>query len=229
MQNKNYIVDRDSVHAGRIVKTDSLNRVPEGDDLTSRISGELDTYSYDIFRTSTLFVPNENNLFDDLLYNSPNYPILNLTDDAICQKRINESPIINHACNLGLLLEHLGYKKELRYEDIVKIRKTFFRRDFLWNNCELFGLKRITPEELKELNPHLSMKTCKSHSNGMYTSKDNGLVPETYFWRLDEFQERTFKEALEGKLAKDYNEIYTRFNSFRPDKREENVRKLSRF
>lgn len=31
-----------------------------------------------------LFVPNKENLVDDLLYKSPNYPVLNVIDDEKC-------------------------------------------------------------------------------------------------------------------------------------------------
>ena len=58
-----------------------------------------------------LFVPNEDKLSNDLLYKTPNYPILNVTDDETCLNLGEKSIVVKDAYNLAALLEYFGYKK----------------------------------------------------------------------------------------------------------------------
>jgi len=52
-----------------------------------------------------LFVPNEEKESNDLLYRSPSYPILNITDDDTCLNLGEKSIVIKDATNLAELLE----------------------------------------------------------------------------------------------------------------------------
>ena len=99
---------------------------------------------------SMLFVPNEDNLSNDLLYRTPNYPILNVTDDETCLNLGENSIVIKDACNLAALLEYFGYKKDLTYEDIMKIRKTFFTGRFGKDNSKLFGMEEFIPSRFMQ-------------------------------------------------------------------------------
>ena len=147
MENKKYVVCRDNIYVGEVVRTDSIYRY-EGDDNFFRTKpGQLSTGSWKSYR-SMLFVPNENKLSNDLLYRSPNYPILNVTDDETCLNLRENSIVIKDACNLAALLEYFGYKKDLTFEDIMKIRKIFFTGRFAKDHCQLFGLRETMAEDV---------------------------------------------------------------------------------
>ena len=138
---------RDNIYVGEVVRTDSIYRY-EGDDNFFRTKpGQLSTGSWKSYR-SMLFVPNENKLSNDLLYRSPNYPILNVTDDETCLNLRENSIVIKDACNLAALLEYFGYKKDLTFEDIMKIRKIFFTGRFAKDHCQLFGCRETMAEDV---------------------------------------------------------------------------------
>ena len=147
MENRKYIVCRDDIYVGEVVKTNSIYRYEGDKDFLNTKPGQLAISCWRSYR-SMLFVPNESRLSNDLLYSSPNYPILNITDDDICLNLKGDNIIIRDACNLAELLEYFGYKKDLTFEDIVKIRKTFFTGRFSKDNCQLFGYKEIMAEDV---------------------------------------------------------------------------------
>ncbi len=135
MENKKYKVCRDDIYVGEVIKTNIIYRY-EGPNKYCHIkNGQLNTIVYKTFR-SILFVPNEYKLANDLLYNSPNYPILNVTDDNTCMSLGSSSIVVHNACNLASLLKHFNYQKELTYDDILKIRKSFFNGKFIRNNID---------------------------------------------------------------------------------------------
>lgn len=147
MENRNYKVNRDNVYVGEVVRADNIYRSNEGNNFLRNKPGMLDTDSWFSYR-SMLFVPNEEKLSDDLLYRSPNYPILNVTDDNICLALAKNSCVIKDACNLAALLEYFGYNKDLTFEDILEIRKKFFTGRFAKDNCELFGYRETMAEDV---------------------------------------------------------------------------------
>jgi beta-lactam-binding protein with PASTA domain len=55
---------------------------------------------------------------------------------------------VKSAYNLSELLKYFGYNERLSYQDIIKMRKTFFSPKFVYNYCELFGYKKTNPEDL---------------------------------------------------------------------------------
>lgn len=143
MENKKYVVCRDNIYVGEVVSLGGIYRHEIDEDLF----GKLSVGSWESYR-SMLFVLNEDKLSNDLLYKSPNYPILNITDDETCLNLEENSIVIKDACNLAALLEYFGYKEELTYEDIMKIRKTFFTGRFARDNCQLFGFRETMAEDL---------------------------------------------------------------------------------
>lgn len=232
MKTRNYIVNRDNIYVGGVVRTDSIYRYEGDNDFFRTKPGQLTTGSWSSYR-SMLFVPNENELSSDLLYRSPNYPILNVTDDETCLNLGENSIIIKDACNLAALLEYFGYKKDLTYEDIVKIRKTFFTGRFAKDNCELFGRKEIEAEdctfynktgkvtdavELEKRRNEFRKDQRKGHR--MFYGPHKSVLPEEYFNVLDDMGDRTLEYALR------WNE---RMDAFHPHKSEGRVKKLTRF
>ena len=106
MENRKYKVCRDNIYVGEVVRTDAIFRYEGDSDFLCTKPGQLDIESWFSYR-SMLFVPNEEKLSNDLLYKSPNYPILNITDDEICLGLREKSIVIKDACNLAILLEYL--------------------------------------------------------------------------------------------------------------------------
>ena len=76
---------------------------------------------------SILFIVDEQGLAQDLLYDSPRYPVLDVSDDEQCViKKGCEKPIVLDSWNLERLLKSLGYASMLTGEDILRIRNTIF-------------------------------------------------------------------------------------------------------
>lgn len=180
-----------------------------------------------------LFVPNEENLSNDLLYRSPNYPILNVTDDETCLGLGEKSIVIKDACNLAILLEYFGYNKDLTFEDIIKIRKTFFTDRFTRDNCELFGWKEVKPEDMtyyingvkvtdsKKLT-RLIAQQRKSQQAGhrFFFGVSESVLPREYWDVLDEMGDNDLRHAIKW---------HKKMNAFKPSKEEVQVKKLTRF
>lgn len=180
-----------------------------------------------------LFVPNEEKLSNDLLYRSPRYPILNVTDDETCLKLGEESIVIKDAFNLATLLEYFGYNKDLTFEDIMRIRKTFFTGRFARDNCELFGWKEIKPEDWtyykngveitdpKELKRRIAQER-KSQQAGhrSFTGISESVLPREYWDVLDEMGDNDLMDAIV---------CHEKVNAFTPHKQEGPVKKLKRF
>ena len=124
---------------------------------------------------SIIPVINEDKLSNDLLYQSPNYPILNVTDDETCLNLGDNSIVIKDACNLAALLEYFGYKKDLTFEDIMKIRKTFFTGRFAKDNCQLFGWKETMAEDVTFYTNGVEVNNPKELEK-FYNSKATHLI-----------------------------------------------------
>lgn len=89
------------------------------------------------FQRTMLFVLDENNHANDLLYNSPHYPVFNISSNKDCLN--SHIAILHYTYELGKVLRYFGYPEQLNYDDIVKIREHLFNCDFVLDNCELFG------------------------------------------------------------------------------------------
>lgn len=98
-----------------------------------------------LFQRTMLFILDESLHANDLLYDSPHYPILNISPNEDC---LNSSICILHnTYQIGEVLKYFGYPEELNYDDIVKIRRTLFNCDFVLDNCQLFGRFETDPHE----------------------------------------------------------------------------------
>lgn len=133
MKDTNYVVNRDDIYVGLVVKSDTFRRY---------FDGNINTGSYEILR-SILFVLNENNYSEDLLYNSENYPVLNFTDENVCLNLDINSIVVKKVLCLAPILKYFGYKEKLNYKDVIEIKKKFLNGKFTINNCELFGYVEI--------------------------------------------------------------------------------------
>ncbi len=199
MENRKYMVSRDNIYVGEVVRTDKIYRYEGDTDFFRTKSGQLDTVSWFSYR-SMLFVPNEEKLSNDLLYSSPSYPILNITDDETCLALGEKSIVIIDACNLAALLEYFGYNKDLTYDDIMRIRKTFFTGRFAQDNCELFGMKGTI------------FRT--------FFGVSENVLPREYWDVLDNRGDNTLMDCILG---------HEKLNAFAPHKQEGSVKKLTGF
>ncbi len=233
MENKKYVVCRDNVYVGEVVRTDRIFRYKGDDSFFRTKAGKLSTDFWKSYR-SMLFVPNEDKLSNDLLYRSPNYPILNVTDDETCLNLRENSIVIKDACNLAALLEYFGYEKELTYEDIMKIRKTFFTGRFAKDNCQLFGWKEIMAEDVT------------FYVNGEEVTDSRELERRRRKFRAEQQAGyRTFSGVSKSPLSREYWDVLDdrgdntlmdiierwdeKMNAFAPHKQEGPVKKLKRF
>ena len=233
MENKKYVVCRDNIYVGEVVRTDSIYRY-EGDDNFFRTKPrQLSTGSWRSYR-SMLFVPNENKLSNDLLYRSPNYPILNVTDDETCLNLRENSIVIKDACNLAALLEYFGYKKDLTFEDIMKIRKIFFTGRFAKDHCQLFGCRETMAEDVtfyangeevtnpKELERRRRQFRAEQQvGHRMFSGVSESPLPREYWDVLDDRGDNTLIDVIERWDEK--------INAFAPHKQEGPIKKLTRF
>ena len=220
MESKTYVVCRDNIYVGKVLRTnDSIYR-DNGDVNYFRTKpGQLIVNAYKSYR-NMLFVPNENKLSSDLLYNSPSYPILNVTDDDTCLSIEENSIVIKDAYNLSRLLEFFGYNKELTIEDIIKIRKTFFTGRFGMDNSILFGMKEYIPDSFR---PDII---------------DYNKRYELYKKSLNLGSERHFGSILTSELPRELMSILDESvrcvygiseDSFKPHNEEGPIKKLTRF
>lgn len=226
MENKKYVVCRDDIYVGEVIRTDRITRY-EGDSNFFRTKpGQLDTGAWRSYR-SMLFVPNEKKLADDLLYKTPNYPILNVTDDETCLNLRENSIVVKDAYNLALLLEYFGYKKALTYEDIMKIRRTFFTGRFGMDNSKLFGMEEFIPSYFM---PNITdpdkryklYKLCLSlDSERQFGSISTNELPHELMDILDERGNNSLMDVINGFDEK--------IDTFTPHKEEGPVKRLKRF
>lgn len=232
MENKKYKVNRDNIYVGEVVRTDRIYRYEGDTDFFRTKPGQLDTGSWFPYR-SMLFIPNKEKLSNDLLYRSPSYPILNITDDETCLGLGEKSIVIKDACNLAALLEYFGYNKDLTFEDIMRIRKIFFTGRFAKDNCELFGWKESKPEDYtyyengvevtdpKELKRRIAQeRRSQQAGHRSFTGVFESVLPREYWDVLDKMGDNDLMHAIEW---------HEKMNAFTPHKQEGPVKKLTRF
>lgn len=229
MENKKYVVCRDNIYVGEVVSLGGIYR----HEIDGDLFGKLSVGSWESYR-SMLFVLNEDKLSNDLLYKSPNYPILNITDDETCLNLEENSIIIKDACNLAALLEYFGYKEELTYEDIMKIRKTFFTGRFARDNCQLFGFRETMAEDLtffidgQEVTDSSEIekrrrqfRASQKAGHRMFSGVSESPLPREYWDILDDMGDNTLSDVMEQWAEK--------MNAFAPHKQEGPVKRLKRF
>ena len=125
MTNKNYVIQRKDVNVGTLVLTSEIERW-KGINYDTLKKGDMVIGAYQKCR-SMLFKIDENLFTNDLLFDSPSYPILGITSDEYCLSLNGRNHyIISKSWNLEELLGALGYTKELTYGDIKDIRRLLF-------------------------------------------------------------------------------------------------------
>jgi hypothetical protein len=138
MKNGRYIINRDDIYVGQVIDTSSISKESDCKTLCAGPYCELRTM---------LFVLTKEKLAEDLLYDSKNYPVLNITKkDVLNANMVNTKHgtiVIQKACNLGKLLKFYGYDEKLNMFDIIKIRKTILSKDFAYEHCEDFGYHKL--------------------------------------------------------------------------------------
>lgn len=232
MENRKYMVSRDNIYVGEVVRTDGIYRYEGDTDFFRTKPGQLTTPSRFSYR-SMLFVPNEKNLSNDLLYRSPSYPILNVTDDKTCLGLGKKSIVIKDACNLAALLEYFGYNRDLTFKDIMRIRKTFFTGRFAIDNCELFGWKETKPEDYtyyvnsvevtdpKELKKIIAQeRIAQEAGDRSFTGFFESVLPREYWDVLDKMGDNALMDAIQ---------CHKEIDAFAPNKQEGPIKKLTRF
>lgn len=231
MKNKRYKVCRDNIYVGEVIRTRCVfNR-----GLAVLNGKETEKLGVDRWRSyrSILFTLNEDNLAEDLLYNSPNYPVLNISDDEKCMDFDEHIILVKSAYNISELLKYFGYREELTYEDIVKVRKAFFSPKFVYNYCELFGYKNMKPEELTYYRHGVEITDPKKRKKCIaYEKRQQFLGHRTYLSIDENTLSREYWDVLMNR--KDNSLIETliydgvKVDSFAPYKREGKIKKLSR-
>lgn len=232
MENRKYMVSRDNIYVGEVVRVDKIYRYEGDTDFFRTKPGQLDTGSWFSYR-SMLFVPNEKKLSNDLLYRSPSYPILNVTDDKTCLGLGEKSIVIKDACNLAALLEYFGYNQDLTFEDIMRIRKTFFTGRFAMDNCELFGYKEAKPEDYTyykngaevtdpiELKRRMAQERREQQAgHRAFIGFFESVLPREYWDVLDKMGDNDLMDVIQW---------HKKMDAFAPNKQEGPIKKLTRF
>lgn len=231
MENRKYKVCRDNIYVGEVIRTSCVYQRDVIGDKKDKMD-RLDVYGWRSYR-SILFTLTEDNLADDLLYDSPNYPILNISGDENCMYFDDRITLVKDAYNLSELLRYFGYNEELTYEDIIKIRKKFFSGNFVYDNCKLFGYKESKPEDWTyykngiEITDSKKIKKCILHykrqrllGHKCFSSIDECKLPREYWDIISERRDSTLIEFLT------YDDV--KLDSFAPYKREGKIKRLRR-
>lgn len=134
MKDRNYVISRDNVYAGRLLHAKGMYETYDH----SRIY----PMNFNICR-SILFAINPDKTSSDLLYESGNYPVLNVTDNKVVKNIISTSKdgafVIDNVVNIGKLLEFYRYDEKLTYHEILHARNNIFSYFFLVQNALDFG------------------------------------------------------------------------------------------
>lgn len=232
MENRKYKVCRDNIYVGEVALTNKIYRYEGNSNFFLTKKGELTTGSWCSYR-SMLFVLDEDKLSDDLLYRSPSYPVLNVTDDKFClDLNGNNNIVIKEACNLAALLKYFEYDEVLTFKDIMRIKNTFFTGKFAKDNCELFGWKETMAEDvifysdgekvtdLKKLKRlRWEFRTGQLLGHRTFSKTSDELLPKKYFDVLDDRGDNTLLEAICLRES---------MNAFMPHKQEGPIKKLRR-
>lgn len=141
MLSTDYKIKRENIYVGKVVKVESLEITPNaGKSNNIRWVSRPDDITVNKFLAyrSMIFTPDNEVRANDLLYNSSHYPIRGLTKDEEITTSSRGEIVLKDAYNLDLLLRYFDFPETLTYEDIVKIRQTFFNSDWVYENIELF-------------------------------------------------------------------------------------------
>lgn len=182
MEHKN-TVKRDRLYVGELV-------VPYDYQLND--NGKVVVYIYDTCRNILFSL--DDDMATDVLYESPQYPVVNITNPT---RYIDRRIVVKDAICLDELLKYFGYPEELTEEDIKQIRQTFFTGDFCLNNAKLFGYQEINAEDMTFYDENKQIIT------------DPVLLEEkrATYRKLQEMGHRMVKHIGNGALSSDYFNI----------------------
>lgn len=185
MEHKN-TVKRDRLYVGELV-------MPYEYQLND--NGIIVVYTYDTCR-NILFSLNDD-MATDVLYESPQYPVVNITNPT---KYIDRGIVVKDAICLDELLKYFGYPELLSKEDISKIRQTFFTGEFCLNNAKLFGYQEVNAEDITFYDANKQVIT------------DPVLLEEkrSSYRKLQEMGHRMVRYVGNGVLSSDYFNILDR-------------------
>jgi len=165
VKNKNYSVDRNDVYYGRLIRIDAASLYDGNNVAQNGGSAKMDIIAWHLWRDAVLFIINENRA-DDLLYDSPKYPVLGVSSDKDCYIA---KAVIKDAYCLSDLLQHLGYYKTLGYKDITHIEKNVFSG---WLGKKSFDVvKKIDDEQLFNI-----LQSFKENKNAFKPHKQEGKI-----------------------------------------------------
>ncbi len=219
MENRKYKVLRDNVYAGQIVQ--NLDYQINSDE---KNKGIISLRFHHVCRNIIFTIDSENRA-DDLLFNSPRYPISNVTSAISDEEKVRKMNrlMVESAVNLAPILEYLGYKSKLGYEDILKIRKQLFTNISLINGEYLFNFGKIKSEHLPCISQNLL--DCLN-SQGVAETKDfklpsaNAYITKEYFEILSSLGDSQLPMTVTNKKG----------DLFKPDKTVEGkIKKLKHF
>lgn len=222
---KDYRVCRDTVFAGAVIKPNSIMQTNNG----------IFIPSYDKLR-STIFTINENGLAQDLLYNSPNYPVLGISKKELISK---DEPLIYNSFSMAPLLNLYGFCNLLYYVDIITAKNIFFSGSFVEHNLELFGINKE------------ALINCDLFSINGYNTSLNERIKElmdyiytNYNFTYDEFSDMNLSNLIKkgrlpielidlidqivevGEIQKSHKKLFKKADPFEPVKEEKNVKRL---
>lgn len=221
MTNSNYQIKRENIFIGRVVKPNSRNQI-------ILEKGKLSIYQFTPCR-SILFTLNDQNLADDLLYESPKYPILNSSAIDCC---LHSEFVIQEEYNLEPLLVFFQFPDLLTLQEITTLRKHFFDGTWGFRNCHLFGYREILPEDweyvkdgkyvkdpetLKSL--YQKEKWLQKRGHLVFEKTDNGILPADMMFLFHEFGDHSILDVLQG--------FEKCRNAFKPHSEEGKIKKLS--
>lgn len=230
MESKFYQVNRDDIYVGKVIKLSMQAEPYRRWEIKSDICKTgLIANAYKPLR-SILFTPTYSGYANDLLYDSPLYPALNIADTSDCLKPYKNT-VVAYCCHLSQLLEYLGFNEKLTFKDIEEIRKTIFAAHWAQDNCQMFGFTEKVPLETD----YLSLKSFrkaqaqyeKERSWGMRcfvpSENPNTELSREYFHCLNAFGDSNFKEVLFDLILG----LNSKTDAFRPSKSEISVKALS--
>ena len=199
-------IKRDSIFVGQLVKKDE-----NSNNLVCR---------------SILFTLNENTLATDLLYNSPNYPISNLSNSIICEE---SEFIIMNSISLAPLLLYFCYGEYITEKELKEIKILFLSGTFTQDNCDLFGRREILPKDhffyendLKIINPlkiYLKKLKLRLEAKGgkrSFILEGEEILPMEYWITLDILGNNSIIKSLMSSEKR---------NNFKPNKNEGKIKR----
>ncbi len=217
MANANYVVNRDNIYVGRVMQLHTI-LFNNGESKSIPLGAPLSSMSKHL--RSILFVPGAQEIFTDLLYQSPSYPILDeeFITDAIGDTFKVGTIYVDDCYCLAPLLQEFRYPEQITLAEATHIRKTFFNGKFTTRHRELFGFREeqlydyhlsgLSEKEINQIKRKLFLKRLLGKQR--YIDTEHSTLSKGLYEIL--------MEHGDGPIAHEY---YDKKDSFVPDKKEE--------